>query len=397
MRPPETTNSRNTIHFLEALFREIKLIRDARQWLTICINLILIKSCRRLRRSWLMVQPSSKVLSGKISLAFSHWTPTIITQNNSRKISNKISAHFSNSWPSTSPKVLDTIPMAFLVFPHTRTWKKRSSITCGHSRTMASLTEQWSVSVLHLEKWERPHMPFSADTTPPRLLEELKVSKLSRTLRTGSELGLLRDKACTMVERECRSQVRILLIQPLLTLAALSSPSHQMSLKKLDKNGNRPSQTLTAPQTRLSVTSRIHAKMLHQELSQLDSKWVTTFLKSTLNNICINLATKSAISLSTNADFQVKIRTCSLLEMHSLSTSTPSTISIAIPSVLESTVTPRIKYQCTSQALGQEQRLPPPPKQLLVKKIAMTNSFKLIKNTAEASYEKNRIYSNLTI
>lgn len=300
-----------------------------------------------------MVQPSFKDLSGRTSLASSHLTPNQITQINLNQRLKRINALSSNSSPSTSPKASATTPMESSDFPHIKIWRKRSSIICGPLRITASSTRQLSVSVLLPERWVRPHMLFSADTTLPRSLVELRASKLSRISRIGLEPGLLRVKVCTMEVKLCRNQVRTPLTQPLSTLVAPSCPSHQMCLKKLEPSGPRPSPTLTVPQTRLSATSRTPARTLLQKWSQSAFKWVTTFSRLTQNNICINQATKSAILLSINADFQVKTRTYSWSVTPSLSTSTQSMTSTATPSALVSTATPRTKSACTNQAQGQ--------------------------------------------
>ena len=70
------------------------------------------------------------------------------------------------------------------------------------------------------------------DITLLKLLEEEQVLKLSRILKTGLELGLLRDKECTMEQNQCNNQVKIPLILPLLILEALNFQSHPMFLRK---------------------------------------------------------------------------------------------------------------------------------------------------------------------
>lgn len=51
MKPQVTINLRNTTHFKVVSFKEIKCTKDARLWLTICINLTLTKSYLRLHLS----------------------------------------------------------------------------------------------------------------------------------------------------------------------------------------------------------------------------------------------------------------------------------------------------------------------------------------------------------
>ena len=72
MRLLAITNSRNTIHFQEDSFKEIKPTRDARPWLMICTSLSQIKSSRKPLPNSHMDQPSSKVSYGRITLASNH-------------------------------------------------------------------------------------------------------------------------------------------------------------------------------------------------------------------------------------------------------------------------------------------------------------------------------------
>ena len=154
-------------------------------------------------------------------------------------------------------------------------------------------------------------MLYSVDIIQHKLSEELKVLKLSRTSRTGLEHGLLRVKVCTTVLNQCNNQERTLHIQLLSIQEVLNFRSHQMFLRKLEKNGHKLFQILIAHPTRLSVTSKIHSRTLLQKLNQSVSKCLTTFLKSTQNNIFINPATRNVTSLSTSADSQERTRTCS--------------------------------------------------------------------------------------
>ena len=176
---------------------------------------------------------------------------------------------------------------------------------------MELLIELWSVSVLHPKKWVKLHMHFSVDTTLLKSLEELKVLKLSRTSKTGLELGLLRDKVCTTVPNQCNNQERTLLIQLSSILEVLNYPSLQMFSRKSEMNGPLPFQILIALLTRLSATSKTHVKTSPQKLNQSVSKCPITFLKSTQNNTFINQAIKNATSLSTNADSQERTKTSS--------------------------------------------------------------------------------------
>ena len=136
-----------------------------------------------------------------------------------------------------------------------------------------------------------------------------------------------------MDKSQCKSQVRILLTQQLLILEVPNFPYLQKFSRKSEKNGPLPFQILIALPTRLSATSKTHAKTSLQKLNQLDSKCPTTFSKSTQNNTYINLAIRNATSLSINADSQVRIKTFSSLVTLSLSISTQFTILIEIPLV----------------------------------------------------------------
>jgi hypothetical protein len=70
---------------------------------------------------------------------------------------------------------------------------------------------------------------------------------------------------------QCNSQVKILPIQLSLILEVLNFPFHLMYSKRSEENGPQLSQTLIAPQTKLSATSRIAVKMLPQNYNQ----WVS--------------------------------------------------------------------------------------------------------------------------
>ena len=226
--------------------------------------------------------------------------------------SRKTNVLSSNSWPFTSLKDLVMIQMVFLVSLLIRTWKRRSFITSGLLRIMELLIELWSVSPSPQKKWVKPHMPFSEDTTLPRLSEELRVLRLSRTSRTGLVPGLLRDKVCTTVKSQCNSQDKIPHIQLLLIPDPPNFLFHQMFLKRLDKSGNKLFLTLIALLIRPSAMLKTPAKILPQNLSQSDSKCLITFLKLTQSSTFTNHPTRNATSWSTNADSQERTRTFSL-------------------------------------------------------------------------------------
>ena len=65
MKQQETINSKSMIRYQEDSYRETKCTKDARQWLMICINQILIKFYLRPHLSLHMVLPNFKVLYGK--------------------------------------------------------------------------------------------------------------------------------------------------------------------------------------------------------------------------------------------------------------------------------------------------------------------------------------------
>ena len=272
---------------MEDLSREIKLIRDARLRLMICTSLILNRFCPRLPLSWLMDQPSCRALSGKTTLAFSHLKrrPKPWAKSSSEWNSNITNVPFSNSSPCTNLKASVTTPMVFLVYPHTRTWRRRSSITFGHSKTTASLTELWSLSVSLPRRWVKLHMLSSEDTTQVKLLADHKVWRHLRTSRIGLEPGHSKDKECPTVRSQCKDQVKTPPTQPSSILVHPNFLFHQTFLRKLDLSGNRPYQISIALRTRLSATSRTVARTLPPNLSQSVSKWVITFSKWTQSNI----------------------------------------------------------------------------------------------------------------
>mgnify|MGYP006090298801 CR=1 FL=1 len=69
MRHQDNTDSRNLTHHLKHSSREIKNLRDARLWLTICRSLTLKRSFLRPHQSSLTDLLSFKASSGKITLA----------------------------------------------------------------------------------------------------------------------------------------------------------------------------------------------------------------------------------------------------------------------------------------------------------------------------------------
>jgi len=232
IKPRVTLNSRNTIHFLAHLSREINLMKGARPRHTTCINLTPIKFCQKPLQSWLTVLPSSRVSFGKIILVFNHSREIKIASLNlncSWRIKN---VPTSNSWHFTNPKDLERILMVFWVYHHIRTWARRSSITFGPWRTMELLIMQWLVSVSPPRRWVRPLMHCSVATIPLRLLVVLKVSKLSRTFQIGWEPGPLKDKEWHTAQKPCSNQARTPATQPSSTQAALSCPFPQMYLKR---------------------------------------------------------------------------------------------------------------------------------------------------------------------
>lgn len=232
IKPPVTLNSRNMIHSLVHLSREINLMKGARPRHTTCINLTQIKFCQKPLQSWLTVLPSSRVSSGRIILVFNHSKEIKIAWSNlncSWRIKN---VPTSNSWHFTNPKDSERILMVFWVYHHIRTWARRSYITFGPWRTMELLIMLWLVSVLPPRRWVRPLMPCSVATIPLRLLVALKVSKLSRTSQIGWEPGPLKDKEWHMVQKPCSNQARTPATPPSSTQAALNCPFPQMYLKR---------------------------------------------------------------------------------------------------------------------------------------------------------------------
>jgi hypothetical protein len=137
---------------------------------------------------------------------------------------------------------------------------------------MELLITPWLVSLLPLKRWERHHTLSLEDTTHHKLLEEQMDLKLSKTMKTGLELGLSKDKACTTEQLQCKSQERILPTQPSLILEVHNFLFHLMFLRKSDKSGLKLSQVLIVRAMPLSVTFQSHVSQLHQRLSQLDSR-----------------------------------------------------------------------------------------------------------------------------
>jgi len=257
--------------------------------------------------------PSFKASYGKTTLASNHFLSQKPVLFNWKWNSRTINAPISNSLLFTNPKDSVKNQMVFLVSHLIKKWPKRSFITFGHSKTMESLITPWLVSVLLLRKWVKPHTLYSEATTQLKLLEVLPDLNHSKTSQIGLVHGLLRDKEWTMVVNPCKNQVRTLVIQLSLILEVPNSLFLQMFSRRSENNGKRMSQNLTANQTKLSATSKNHAKKLPQKLNQLDSKWVITFLKLTQNNIYTRVTKVNASSLYTNANSQERTLTFSLL------------------------------------------------------------------------------------
>ena len=72
MKPQEISNLRNMIHFKVVSFKGTNNIKDAKLWLTICINPILTKSCLRLHPNSPMDLLNFRVSFGKIIPVFNH-------------------------------------------------------------------------------------------------------------------------------------------------------------------------------------------------------------------------------------------------------------------------------------------------------------------------------------
>jgi len=250
---------------------------------------------------------------GKTILVFNHFLSQKLVLFNWKWNSRTINVPISNSLLFTNLKDSEKNQMVFLVSHLIKRWEKRSFIIFGHSKTMESLITPWLVSVLLPRKWVKPHMLYSEATTHLKLLEELPVLNLSKTSQIGLVHGLLRDKEWTTVDKQCKNQVRTLVIQLSLIPEAPNFLFLQMFSRRSENNGLRISQSSTVNQTRLSATSKNHAKKLLQKLNQLDSKWVITFLKLPQNNIYTKVMKVNASSLYTNANSQERMLTFSLL------------------------------------------------------------------------------------
>lgn len=170
MKQPETINSKSMIPSPVVLFREIRPIRGVKPWPTICISQNQIKYCLRPHQSWLTDPLSYRDSYGKTTLASNLWRvkrkPLQINLKLTWKTTNVLS---SNSWHFINRRDLVMIRMVFLVCPHIRTWKRRSSIISGHLKIIRSSIVQWSVLVSHPGKWARLHMLSLEDTTLLRL------------------------------------------------------------------------------------------------------------------------------------------------------------------------------------------------------------------------------------
>ena len=158
--------------------------------------------------------------------------------------------------------------MEFLVFHLTKTWARKSFIICGAWKIMASLTMLLLASVWHQRKWVKLHMLYLVVTTLPKLLGVQLDSNHSKTSLTGSEHGLLKGKVWLMALSQCKSPVKTLATQLLLTLGAPSFPSHPMFSKRSELSGLLPFQTLIARQIKPSAISLSHAKKSQPKLNQ---------------------------------------------------------------------------------------------------------------------------------
>ena len=154
-------NSKSLMPTLTHLLREIKLQRGAKPWLTICQSHNLKKFFQRLHLNLLMDRLNCKDSSGKITAVSNLWrtkthraSPPLTWRSNWERTN----APISNFWPYINLKDLERNQMVFSDFLHIKTLANRSFITCGPWRIMESLTTLWLVSVLHLKKWEKPHM-----------------------------------------------------------------------------------------------------------------------------------------------------------------------------------------------------------------------------------------------
>jgi len=212
-----------------------------------------------------MVQPSSKVSYGKITPVFNPLKDLIRVSFSWNYNWNKINVPISNFWLYTNLKALVKILTEFWGFHLIKIWARKSSIIFGLWKTMESLIMLWLVSVLPQRKWERLHTHFSVATIPHKFKAELRVSRLSRILPIGLELGLLKDKEWLMAQKQCNYQDKIQAIQPSLIQEAPNYPSHLMFLKKLEWNGRQLYQNLIANQIKHSAIFKNPAKMLPQK------------------------------------------------------------------------------------------------------------------------------------
>ena len=182
-------SSRNTTQWQALSSRETSWLKGVIPRHTTCINLILIKYCPRLHPSWRMDLLNSKDSFGKTMHASSLLkarAPHSLSSNFNWRTT---SALTFNSFHCTSHKVLVKTPTESLVSHHTKTWARRSCITCGLSRTTELLIMPWSASVSLPKKWEKLHMLSSEDTTPLKLWVDQQDLRVSRASPTGLEHG----------------------------------------------------------------------------------------------------------------------------------------------------------------------------------------------------------------
>jgi hypothetical protein len=153
-----------------------------------------------------------------------------------------------------------------------RTWERKSSITFGPSRTMASSITLWLVSASPPRKWAKPLTLSLVVITPLRSLEELVDSRHSETSQTGLEHGHLKDKVCSTVHSQCRNQEKTQHTQLLSTLEVRNYLFHPMYSTRYKLNGHRQFQTSIVPQMPLSVKFQRAVIQLQQRSNQSASK-----------------------------------------------------------------------------------------------------------------------------
>lgn len=140
IKPPETSNSRNTTHYRVPSCKETNWTRDARPKPTTCINLTLIRFFRKPHQSWLTAPPNCKDSSGKITHASSLWATPQEKQVwfNLRCNWKTINVHISNSLLCTNPKVSEITQMVFSDCLLTKIKPRKSFTTYGLLKTTVS-------------------------------------------------------------------------------------------------------------------------------------------------------------------------------------------------------------------------------------------------------------------